>query len=50
MKKKYINPSMEVVKVDAPQIMAGSPGKGGVYGGGGGVLGHEYESDDIFDY
>ncbi|MBP3775668.1 MAG: hypothetical protein IJ069_02525 [Prevotella sp.] len=33
MKKKYINPSMEVVKVDAPQIMAGSPGIGGKYGG-----------------
>ncbi|MBQ8153925.1 MAG: hypothetical protein IJ069_09655 [Prevotella sp.] len=49
MKKKYINPSMEVVKVDAPQIMAGSPGKGGGYSGGS-VLGHEYDSDDIFDY
>ncbi len=46
MKKKYINPSMEVVKVDAPQIMAGSPGKGGGYGGGE-VLGREFD-DDIF--
>ncbi len=33
MKKQYINPEMEVVKVDVPQIMAGSPGIGGEYGG-----------------
>ena len=24
MKKKYINPSMEVVKIETPQILAGS--------------------------
>ena len=24
-KKEYVNPSMEVVEISAPQIMAGSP-------------------------
>ena len=24
-KKEYVNPSMEVVEINAPQIMAGSP-------------------------
>lgn len=24
-KKQYVNPSMEVVEINAPQIMAGSP-------------------------
>ncbi|MBQ9676860.1 MAG: hypothetical protein IJV44_01835 [Prevotella sp.] len=34
MKKTYINPEMEVIKINAPQIMAGSPGFGGEFGGG----------------
>ena len=25
MKKQYINPEMEIINVEAPQIMAGSP-------------------------
>ena len=24
-KKQYVNPSMEVIEINAPQIMAGSP-------------------------
>ncbi len=35
MKKKYINPSMEVIKIQTPQLLAGSdPALGGQYTGG----------------
>jgi hypothetical protein len=35
MKKQYINPSMEVVKIEARQLLTGSdPKLGGSYGGG----------------
>ncbi|MBQ8705794.1 MAG: hypothetical protein IJ548_05835 [Paludibacteraceae bacterium] len=47
MKKKYINPSMEVVKVETPQILAGSMEKIGEVSN---PLGHEYDNDDIFEY
>lgn len=33
MKKKYINPAMEIVKIETQQVIAGSPGLGGEYGG-----------------
>ena len=43
MKKTYINPEMEVVKIAAKvQIMAGSPELGGEFGGGT-PEGREYE-------
>ncbi len=42
MKKQYINPEMEVIKVESPQILAGSPGLGGEFGGGS-VLGREFD-------
>ncbi len=48
MKKTYISPSMEVIKIASQtQMMAGSPGLGGNYGGGE-VLSREY--DDDFDW
>ena len=34
MKKQYMNPTMEIVKIGTPQLMAGSPVLGGEYGGG----------------
>lgn len=34
MKKKYMIPTTEVVKIESHKIMAGSPGLGGNYGGG----------------
>ena len=34
MKKKYINPKFEIVTLNAPQIMAGSPPLNGIYNGG----------------
>ena len=33
MKKKYINPAMEIVKIETQQVIAGSPGLGGQYNG-----------------
>ncbi len=48
MKKTYIIPEMEIVKVHSPQILSGStPQLGGEYNGGD-VLGREL--DDEFDY
>ena len=41
MKKTYINPQLEIVKLSAVQLLAGSdPKLGGEYGGGD-VLGRE---------
>ncbi len=34
MKKKYINPAMEIVKIETQQVIAGSPDLGGEYNGG----------------
>jgi hypothetical protein len=34
MKKTYINPEMQVIKIEGRQLMAGSPGLGGQYTGG----------------
>lgn len=45
MKKEYKTPTMEVVNLKMEScLMAGSPGKGGEYGGGG-ILGREYDDD-----
>ena len=49
MKKTYINPNMEVVKITAPQLMSGSKlGKGVEYDGSTPTLGRE--NDDDFDW
>ena len=50
MKKKYINPTMEVVDIKAnTQLLAGSPGLGGNYGGGG-ILSRDVDDfDEIED-
>lgn len=45
MKKKYFAPEMEIVKVEAQQILAGSISKGGDYNGEG-VGAPEYEWSD----
>lgn len=45
MKKKYINPAMEIVKIETQQVIAGSPSLGGEYGGGG-VLSREFDFDE----
>ena len=45
MKKKYINPAMEIVKIETQQVIAGSPGLGGEYGGGS-VLSREFDFDE----
>lgn len=34
MKKQYINPVVEIIKVKMSQLMAGSPDLGGDYNGG----------------
>ncbi len=34
MKKEYIAPVLEVVVIETPKMMSGSPGKGGDYNGG----------------
>ena len=34
MKKDYIAPALEVVILEMPQILSGSPQMGGEYGGG----------------
>lgn len=34
MKKTYMIPQMDVVKIESHQLMAGSPGLEGEYGGG----------------
>ena len=48
MKKTYMNPEMEVVVIKAEQqLLAGSPGLGGEYGGGG-ILAPETPEDIIF--
>lgn len=45
MKKTYKNPEIEVIKVASKsQMLAGSPGLGGEYGGGT-PEGHEMDSD-----
>ena len=45
MKKTYISPSMEIIKIASQtQMMAGSPGVGGDYNGGT-VLSREYDDD-----
>ena len=46
MKKKYIAPSMEVVKIQTAQLMAGSPGYGGDTTATEGNLAPEYEWSD----
>jgi len=45
MKKKYINPAMEIVKIETQQVIAGSPDLGGEYGGGG-ILSREFDDED----
>ncbi len=49
MKKEYVNPCMEVVKIEAQQVLAGSPD--GVYQqvGGGGQLAPVLEGDILFE-
>ena len=43
MKKQYKNPTMEVVNIEAnTQLLAGSPGLGGNYGGGS-ILSREFD-------
>ena len=46
MKKTYIAPSMEVVKIQTAQLMAGSPGYGGETTETSGNLAPEYEWAD----
>ena len=49
MKKTYMNPSMEVVEIKAPQLLAGSINTlGGDYNGGG-IQSRELEFEDIDD-
>ena len=46
MKKTYIIPAMEVIKIASQtQMMAGSPGLGGDYNGSGPVLSPEMDDD-----
>ena len=41
MKKQYMIPTTDVVKIESQQIMAGSPGLGGGDYSGGGILSSE---------
>lgn len=45
MKKKFLKPTMDIVKIETPQVMAGSPGLGGNWDSGKPVLGRE--ADDF---
>ena len=46
MKKTYINPTLEVVKIHAThQLMAGSPNSVNEEIGGGSQLGHEFDDE-----
>ena len=46
MKKTYINPAMEIVKIASrSQMLTTSPGLGGTYGGGE-ILSRENDWDD----
>ncbi len=48
MKKTYINPTMKVVNIKTnTQLLAGSPGLSGEYGGGT-ILSREFEDFDVF--
>ena len=47
MKKTYINPEIEVVKIQTQQMLAGSPGLGGEYGGG---TPESREDNDEYDW
>ncbi|MBR1545799.1 MAG: hypothetical protein IJ633_03235 [Prevotella sp.] len=51
MKKTYINPEMEIIKIQTPQILAGSdPSLGGDLGGGDPILSREGDDmDDLLD-
>lgn len=48
MKKTYINPSMEVIKIEVHQLMAGSPNGAHDVVGGGTQLAPEYEPEYDF--
>jgi len=52
MKKVYVNPSLEVVKIEIHQMLAASPNSAFEEVGGGSQLGREFgdEFDDEFDY
>lgn len=45
MKKKFLKPTMDIVKIETPQVMAGSPGLGGNWDSSKPVLGRE--ADDF---
>lgn len=45
MKKQYINPEMEIVKIESRQLLSGSPILGGEYGGET-PLSREYDFDE----
>ena len=48
MKKKYIIPQLQVVKIATQQMLASSPGIGGSYHGGDPVLSPGMELDDDY--
>lgn len=45
MKKKYVNPEMEIIEIKTQMMLAASIPQGGTYGGGD-VEGHEDEGYD----
>ena len=50
MKKTYINPELEVVKVEINQLLAASPNGLHEEQGSGSILGHEDEFDFDSDF
>ena len=46
MKKTYINPEMEIVEIQTPQILAGLPELGGNYNGTDPILSRDLDLDD----
>ncbi len=51
MKKEYINPELEVVEINAPQLLAGSPDtNGGDYNPGDPVLSPGLDDTNMFGF
>lgn len=49
MKKQYMTPTTDAIKIESHQLMAGSPTLNTDYGTGDIILGREDDSQDLLD-